>query len=102
MAESLGSNSEICNISVYFDSILAAGTEISIRNSNGEIIMSHTAAKSFSHMAVGSEEFVLGETYTIYLNDDEYDSFTVLEVTTTLGSGGPGRDMAPPEKRKSL
>ena len=86
MAESLGKDSDVCNISVFFTSVQKAGTVVEIRNADDEIIMSHTAAKSFSHLAAGSEKLTLGGTYTIYLNNNEYQSFTILEVTTTIGN----------------
>ena len=89
MASSLGSNSNICNISVFFNSIQKAGTSIEIRNSSGEVIMSHQSAKTFSHLAVGSEQFVLGGTYTIFVDGKAYDSFLIMEVTTTIDEHNP-------------
>ena len=100
MAETLGSNSGVCNLSVYFGSTLAAGTLIEVRDSSGETILKHTTVKAVAHMAAGSEKLTLGETYTIYLNGEEYESFTISEVTTTVGNsnvnqynmpGGGGR-----------
>ena len=88
MAESLGSASAIFNVSVYFDSTLEKGTKIEIKNSAGETVFSHTAAKSFSHLAAGTSDFTLGESYTIYINGSKYESFTISDTTTNLGNGG--------------
>lgn len=96
MAEGLGADSGICNISVYFDTTEPAGTTIEIRNSSNELVMSHTAIKSFSHLAAGSEDLTLGETYTIYLDGVEYQRFTIAEVTTTLGNSRMGQPMMNP------
>lgn len=85
MAENLGSNSSVFNLSVFFDTLKPAGTEIEIKNSKDEIILSHTALKTFSHLAAGSQKLILGETYSIYLDGEEYQNFTITEVTTTLG-----------------
>lgn len=85
MAESLGANSGICNLSIYLDSLQPAGTNIQIKDSAANIIIEHTSAKSFSHLAAGSKALVPGETYTIYLNEEPYRSFTISEVTTTIG-----------------
>ncbi len=97
MAESISSNSSVNNLSIYFTSTLPAGTKIKIKDATGTTIVSHTAAKSFSHLAVGTAKFELGETYTIYVDDAEYDEVTISDVTTTVGSsaGGqmPGGDM---------
>ena len=86
MAETLGATSAINNISVYFTSAQKAGTAIVVKDSTGKTVLEHTSAKAFNHMAAGTEEFVLGETYTIYINGSEYQSFTVGGVTTTIGN----------------
>ncbi|MBR3253032.1 carbohydrate-binding domain-containing protein [Candidatus Saccharibacteria bacterium] len=88
MAESLGANSSIYNISVFFNSTLAKGTKIEIKNSAGETILEHTAAKAFAHLAAGTAGFELGETYMIYVNGEEYTTFTISNITTTVGNGG--------------
>ena len=87
MAETLGSSSSIYNISVYFTSTLAKGTKIEIKNSDNETILSHTAAKTFNHLAAGTSDFKNGETYTIYINGEKYESFTISSITTTVGNG---------------
>lgn len=86
MAETLGQNSNIYNVSVYFTSSQAAGTKITIKDSSGQTIIKHTAAKTFSHLAAGTQDFIIGETYTIYLNDLKYQSFTISNVTTVVGT----------------
>ena len=88
MAENLGSNSTIYNISVFFTSTLPKGTEIEIRNSDGETVLTHTAVKAFAHLAAGTAGFTLGETYTIYINDAEYTTFTISNIVTVVGNGG--------------
>lgn len=86
MAESLGNSSNMNNISVYFSSEQAANTKITIKDSNDNIILEHTSAKKFSHMAAGSSKFQFGETYTIYLNGEKYTDFTINNVTTSVGN----------------
>ena len=85
MSESLGSNSSVYNISVYFTTIQPAGTTIEIKNSTDETILTHTSAKTFSHLAAGTTNFALGETYTIYLDGEEYQKFTISGITTNIG-----------------
>ncbi len=87
MAETLGEKSGVSNLSVYFDSIQPAGTKIEIKDSNDNTTLEHTAAKTFSHLAAGSDALIPGETYTIYLNGEEYRTFTISKVTTTIGNG---------------
>ncbi|MDO5451658.1 MAG: carbohydrate-binding domain-containing protein [Candidatus Saccharibacteria bacterium] len=85
MAESLGANSGICNLSIYFDSLQPADTNVRIQDSSANTVIEHTSAKTFSHLAAGSKALVPGETYTIYLNEEPYQTFTISEVTTTIG-----------------
>lgn len=86
MAETLGNSSSVNNVSIYFSSTLAAGTKVEIKNSADETIISHTSAKTFNHMAAGTSSFKSGETYTVYVNGSEYQSFTISSVTTVVGN----------------
>ena len=95
MAETLGSSSSVYNVSIYLSAAQAAGTVIEIRDSSGNAVVSHTAAKTFNHIAVGTEAFELGQTYTIYLNGEKYESFTISNITTTVGSSTMNQ-MTPP------
>lgn len=95
MAESLGANSGVCNMSVFFASQQPAGTRLEIRDSKDRTVLSHVSAKVFNHLAAGSEALTLGETYTLYLDDAIYQTFTISEVTTTLGNNRTNQNMAP-------
>ena len=95
MAETLGSTSSIYNISIYFTAQQTAGTKIEIRNSNDETILEHTSAKAFSHLSAGSAYFKLGETYTVYLNNEKYQAFTINDITTVVGNSSSNNMMMP-------
>lgn len=82
--EPFSEKSGIANVSVYFGKELDAHTLISIKNSAGEEVMKHHSAKRFSHLSAGSAKFILGDTYTIYINNEPFDSFMILESTTTI------------------
>ncbi|MDO4526553.1 MAG: carbohydrate-binding domain-containing protein [Candidatus Saccharibacteria bacterium] len=86
MAETLGSSSSIYNVSIYFTSTLAKGTKVEVKNSNGDTILSHAAAKTFNHMSAGTSDFKAGETYTIYVDGANYQEFTISSITTTVGN----------------
>lgn len=93
MAESLGLESTVYNLSVFFGSTLSSGTKIEIKDSAGKTILTHTPAKTFSHLAAGSTDFKKDETYTIYLNGVEHAAFTISDITTVVGNNtsmGPG------------
>ncbi|MBR3131950.1 carbohydrate-binding domain-containing protein [Candidatus Saccharibacteria bacterium] len=99
MAETLGSSSSVFNVSMYFDSQQSAKTKIEIKNSKNETVVSHTSAKTFSHIAVGSEKFQFGESYTIYLDGEENRNFTISSITTTVGNNNVNQPMTPPNRR---
>lgn len=95
MAETLGTSSSVYNASIYLSSTQSAETKIEIKNSANETVIEHTSAKTFNHISVGTEDFKLGETYTIYLNDKEYTSFTISSITTTVGNTNTNQQMMP-------
>lgn len=106
MAENLGESSSTYNISIFFESTFSKDTEVEIKNLDHETVISHTSAKAFSHMAAGSGEFRMGETYIIYVDGVKYDQFTISEIVTTVGSGGyampggaPGNNTPPGRTR---
>ncbi len=90
MAETFNDSSVAFGASIYLSSSQAKGTKISIKDESGEEILSHTSAKSFNHVAIGSEKFEFGKTYTIYIDDEEYESFTVASTVTTVGTAPSG------------
>ena len=100
MAESLGTTSSINNVSIFLASAQKAGTKIEIKNSAGEIILSHTSLKAFSHIAAGTEKFEEGETYTLYLNGTKTESFTINGIVTTVGSNSGNQMPNQPMQRR--
>ena len=86
MAESLGSSSSIFNISLYLTDTKPANTTIEIKSSTGDTIINHTSIKNFNHIAAGSPLFHLGESYTVYLDNEAYSTFTITGITTTIGN----------------
>ena len=85
MAEAPTLNSTTNSISVYLASIQPANTKITITDQSGAIILDYTASKQFSHFTFGDPMLKIGNTYTIYLNDVEYQTVTQSSVTTTVG-----------------
>lgn len=100
MAEMLGEDSSVYNLNIYLSSTQSAKTTIEIRDSKNKTIISHTSAKTFDHIAVGTEDFVVGETYTIYLNDTKYQSFTISDIVTTIGNSNVNQFNRPPSNAR--
>ena len=86
MAETLGNNSTVYNVSIYFSSVQAAKTTVEIKDSSDKTVISHTSAKTFDHVSAGASSFVPGETYTVYVNGTKYQSFTISSIVTTVGN----------------
>ena len=95
MAETLGSNSNTFNISVYFDGAKKANTKLEIKDSDNNVIISHTSAKKFAHASIGTNKFELGKTYFIYIDNELYQEFKISDITTILGSSNYNMNMLP-------
>ncbi len=95
MLQSPNCSGSIYGVTVAFSSTQSAGTKVTIKNSSGKIVTEYTPSKNFAAFEYAGDNLIKGE-YTIYLNGEEYDTFTVSENNTTLGSaggmgpGGPG------------
>ena len=100
MAETLGSSSTVYNASIYFSSAQSAKTKIEIKDSAGNAIIGHTSAKAFNHISVGTTDFELGETYTIYINGEKYQEFTISGIVTTVGNSNTNQQMMPGGQRR--
>lgn len=85
MAEGLGADSGIYNVSIFFNFTLPAKTEIKIISQAGVEVINYTSAKTFSHLAVGTPNFKKDETYNIYVDGEKYNSFTISDIMTTVG-----------------
>lgn len=86
MAENLGSASSVYNISVYFNTTLPANTKITIKDSSDNTVLEHISAKTFNHLATGTELFTVGQTYSIYVDDAAYQNFTISNIVTEVGN----------------
>lgn len=90
MAESFKNNSLSFGVSYYLDSPQAKKTKVEIKDESGNVILSHTSAKAFNHIAFGSEKFEKDKTYNIYVNDKLVESFKFDETIKTIGNNTEG------------
>ena len=67
-------------------SINTKGDKITIVNSNNEEIVSYESSKTYSSLVVASSLFKKNESYVIKVNDEEYETFTISNITTTIGN----------------
>lgn len=91
MLETMSENSAQPSL-LYAGTTQAAGTEITLQNADGEILLTYAAPNSFSAVLVSCPEMATGSTYTLTLGDTAQE-IPLTQVATTYGvSGGMGRD----------
>ena len=87
MAESFGSTSTQCSVIYNLQTGAEAGTTLTLRDSDGNVLMSYEVPYAFTSVNISCPEMKLGETYTIAVGDTE-ETVTLDETTTTLGEAG--------------
>ena len=83
MAESFGSKSSVPNISLYLNNYYTAGSKIVFKDSNEKVVKEYTSAKIFSHIAASSKSFVLGETYSVYIDNLLVETITLNSISSS-------------------
>ena len=87
MAESFGSTSTQCSVIYNLQTGAEAGTTLTLRDSDGNVLMSYEVPYAFTSVNLSCPEMKLGETYTIAVGETE-ETVTLEATTTTLGEAG--------------
>lgn len=100
MLQSCSSSSSIYNLTIVFNSNYSSDDIITIVDSSDNEIVSYQSNKSYSSLIVASEKLQKGKKYTIKVNGIEYETFTISNITTTIGNyngmgGNPLRPSGP-------
>lgn len=91
MLQKISSNSTQYNVTINLKTTYQKGTKISILDENNEEIISYTPTKSFASIIVSTNKLSLSNTYTIKIDNETYETFTVSSITTSVGNvGGMG------------
>ena len=86
MLQNCSSSSTTYNITINLNSNYSSEDIITIiDNSNNEVI-SYKSNKNYSSLIVATPKLKKGETYTININNLEYKTFTISNITTTIGN----------------
>jgi len=96
MMQTPSKDSTIYSISYVFSTTQQSNTNIIIKNSSNEEVISVVATKSFNSVVASSEKFIKGESYTVYLNDEKTGEITLDNIVTSVGGTGmqmPGGGM---------
>jgi hypothetical protein len=87
MAEGFGSSSTQCSVLYNLQTGAEAGTTLTLRDSDGNVLMSYEVPYAFTSVNLSCPEMKLGETYTIAAGETE-ETVTLEATTTTLGEAG--------------
>lgn len=95
MAEGFDESSTQCSILYNISSGAAAGTTVSLEDSQGNVLLSYEAPNSFSSVTLSTPEMKLGESYLVVIGD-KVEQITLDETSASYGdaaSGGFGGNM---------
>ncbi len=97
MAQCVSSNSTIYNLFINFSSNYGKDDKVVIVDANNKEILSYQSNKSFSSLVLASPLLTKGD-YKIFINGDQYETFTISSITTQIGSSG-GMNMRPGDRK---
>ena len=97
MIEKINEASTVLSADIYFEDVKSTGAKFEIKDSANNTLISHTSAKPFNHAMTSSADFILGETYYIYINGEKYKDFTINNSVTTVN--GPRSNVTVPAER---
>ena len=85
MAQGISASSTQYGVLINFTSNYSSGTKATIVDSNNNEIISYTSTKSFSSIVFSSNKLSTG-TYTVKINGNTYQTFTINNISTTVGN----------------
>ncbi len=91
MAEAPDSSSTQNTIIFRLDEYMAAGSELSITDSNGNEIISGISNKKFDWVCVSDKNIIEGSTYILKVNGEETVMLEATDVVTTSGTSKTGK-----------
>lgn len=78
----------VAGIMAYFGTAVQGGSQVTLLDTNGNIVYAHTPTKAFECLLLCIPGLAEGESYTLYVNGEETGALTLGSGITTLGSGG--------------
>ena len=73
-------------VKVIFSETQKADSVLSVKNSDGDTVMTVSPKKSYQALIFSSAELKKDSEYGIYINDELYENFTVSGTETTVGN----------------
>lgn len=90
MATAPTSGSTQYSVNTAFSKTYNGGTKVTVKDSSGNEVLTYTPAKNFQSFVFSTDKLKSGETYTIYAGDTQEGTFTVSDITTTVGNVSSG------------
>lgn len=88
MSQASGSGSEQNSIKVYYSSTQKGGTEITLKSSDGTVIISYTPQKDYSSAIISTPDLKQGSTYALYAGDTKLCDITLSAGVTSVSDSG--------------
>ena len=90
MATAPTSGSTQYSVNAAFSKTYNGETKVTVKDSSGNEVLTYTPAKNFQSFVFSTDKLKSGETYTIYAGDTQEGTFTVSDITTTVGNVSSG------------
>ena len=85
MLEEISDTSNQYSVVINFNQNLSTN-KVTIVNSSDEIIIDYSSNKKYNSLIVSSDKFVKNEEYTIKIDNDIYETFTISNITNHVGN----------------
>ena len=90
MATAPTSGSTQYSVNAAFSKTYNGETKVTVKDSSGNEVLTYTPAKNFQSFVFSTDKLKSGETYNIYAGDTQEGTFTVSDITTTVGNVSSG------------
>lgn len=90
MATAPTSGSTQYSVNAAFSKTYNGETKVTVKDSSGNEVLTYTPAKNFQSFVFSTDKLKSGEIYTIYAGDTQEGTFTVSDITTTVGNVSSG------------
>jgi len=87
MAQAPSTNTQP-SILMYYNSAQAAGTTVTLKDKDGNSVITYTPSKQYSSVAISSPELLVGSTYTLYSGNTKIINLTLSDAITYLSESG--------------
>lgn len=88
MTQNISSTSSQIGISMTFSSQQAAGTNVSLRDADGKVVVSYSPEKQYQNVIFSSPYIKSGSTYSIYSGETKVVEFSVTDIVTYVNESG--------------